>query len=264
VKRIIALVTDFGLEEHYAGAMKGAILSVNPEATIIDISHGIQAHSVLEGALVLAASYRFFPPRTIHVAVVDPGVGGQRRGLIVVGESYFFVGPDNGILSLVMEEMDSFTCYEIQASHYYRPEVSPVFHGRDIFGPVAGWLSRGIAHTHFGGGVTDPIRLPFPRAVTVGKQVEGEVIHIDRFGSHITTIRRRDLEQALSGSKARAFVEGQADAPIPVKGYYGEVPQGEPCALIGSSGFLEIAVNRGRATDRFQCGVGAKVVVTAA
>jgi S-adenosylmethionine hydrolase len=246
---IISLITDFGDNSHYVGTMKGAILSVNPDTTIVDISHGISPHNILEGALALKAAYSYFPYRTTHVVVVDPGVGGPRRPLLVTSERYLFVGPDNGVLSLVMDEIEAYTCYHLTAAHYFRADVSPVFHGRDIFGPVAGWLTRGIRYEHLGDPVDDPVRIAFPKVAVSDGQVEGEVIHGDRFGNLITSIAGRDLESLPGSGAFRCRVGASSGVTVPVVTHYGLVGKGSLCALIGSSGFLEVAVNQGRAAD---------------
>lgn len=263
MQRFISLITDFGWDGHYPGAMKGAILAINPAVEIVDITHGIAAHGILEAALALRSSYGFFPPLTIHVAVVDPGVGGPRRGILVSSEKHLFVGPDNGILGPVMSELGSFACYELTAAHYFHREVSPTFHGRDIFGPVAAWLSRGIECRHFGRKISDPVRLEPPRARAVPGGLEGEVLYVDRFGNLVTSIRDADLAEALGGRAASCAVEG-SDAPIPLRKYYGEAAPGQSCALVGSSGFLEVAVNRGRAAEILGVKVGQKVTVLGA
>lgn len=257
---IITLITDFGLNESYAGAMKGSILSINPEVKIVDITHCIRPHEIMEAALVLKASYCYFPLRTIHAVVVDPGVGGSRRGLMVTSDKYMFVGPDNGVLTLVFEELVNYTCIELTATHYFSKKISPTFHGRDIFGPVAAWLSKGIEHRHFGKIITDPVRLPMKWASTTGGRIEGEVLHIDRFGNLITNIRESDLEKAGAGGGLVCLLEG-IDKPVPLAGYYGDVGIGSPCALVGSCGFLEVAVNRGKAADFFSAAVGDHVIV---
>ncbi len=165
MKRIVTLITDFGWDDGYAGAVKGAILSVNPDVTIVDITHGIPPHSILDAALCLRSVFSFFPPRTVHLVVVDPGVGGERRGLLVTSEHHLFVGPDNGVFTFAREDLETSACYDLTAAHYFSREISPTFHARDIFGPVAGWLTKGIAPENFGAPVNDPVRLRLPQPV---------------------------------------------------------------------------------------------------
>ncbi len=265
MNRIITLLTDYGLEDPFAGSMKGAILSINPEVTIVDITHGIKPFAIMEGALALKAAYPYFPARTIHVVVVDPGVGTNRRGLLVTTEKYLFVGPDNGVFSFILDDQESCTCYELTATHYFRPEISPTFHGRDIFGPVAAWLTKGLSYSHFGSEIVDPVRFSIPRPQAGNNIIQGQVMHIDRFGNLVTTITAPDVRRVF-GEEGRSVCRlGETgDGPVPMCEYYAEVPAGEPCAIIGSSGFLEVAVNQGRATHRFGAKIGHLVTITKA
>jgi S-adenosylmethionine hydrolase len=257
--RIITLTTDFGWDDHLVGAMKGAILSVNGEVSIVDITHSIPPHSILEGALTLKGAYRFFPTRTIHVGVVDPGVGSSRRGLVITSEKYMFVGPDNGIFSLVMDELEHFTCRELDAGHYYRSEVSPTFHGRDIFGPVAAWLTRDVDVRHMGEPVQDPVRISIPSPSRTKEELSGEIIHVDRFGNLITNMTRAELKAWVPTENVSCRFEGKTMERIPFIRYYGEVEKGRLCALVGSSGYIEIALNQANAASHFGVGRGHRI-----
>lgn len=228
--RAISLLTDFGTADYFVGAMKGAILSVNPQAVITDITHHIPAQDVAAGAFTLLAAYDTFPAGTIHVAVVDPGVGSTRRPLAVTAGDYFFVGPDNGIFTYVYDREPSFKGFHLTNPTYFRHPVSSTFHGRDIFAPVAAALSSGVEPSSLGPQIFDPVRL----SATLAPQI----IHIDRFGNLITNITRHGFNPGTSisvnGKVIRAF-----------RSFYGEKvgEPDEPFAIWGSAGFLEISVN---------------------
>jgi S-adenosylmethionine hydrolase len=225
--------------------MKGALLTVNPAAQVVDITHEIPPHDVEAGAFTLLAAFESFPRGTIHVAVVDPGVGSSRRPVVVEGAEHVFVGPDNGLFSHVYERLSGFRVFHVTNEKYFRDEVCATFHGRDIFAPVAGALSRGVRPEELGDEVPDFVRLPFaaPERRADGTLV-GAVIHVDRFGNCITNVTPRDFGGADARGGARLLVGGnevcevrrffadEADAP------------GEPFAIWGSAGFLELAVFR--------------------
>jgi len=241
---IITLLTDFGLDDYYVAAMKGVILSRCEHARLIDISHGIEAQNVLSAAYVLLGAYQFFPSGTIHLAVVDPGVGSSRRGIILRTERYNFVGPDNGLFSLVTPE--PVEVFEIQASAYLPVSISNTFHGRDIFAPVAAALAAGIKPEELGTSIGDPKRLA-PLMQTTGPEIKSRIIHIDRFGNGVTGIERRHLSQDLvSGSFALRI----GDAAIhEQKRFYAEasIIADQPFVIWGSLDFLEISVTNGSA-----------------
>ncbi len=243
---VIALLTDFGLRDHYLGAMKGAILTVCPEATLVDVAHELPPHDVTAGALALEAAYPHFPQGTVFVAVVDPGVGSPRRPLAVAAGRRLFVGPDNGLFSLVLEADCDARLRLLANPRLAREPVSAVFHGRDLFGPAAGHLARGLPFEEAGPTVTDPIRLELPQATRRADGWEGTVLHVDRFGNLITNLRESDLV-ALGGDRLGEIEVSLGGRAVPLVRSYSGVAAGEPCALVGSSGRLEIAVNRGRA-----------------
>src|SRR5262245_37794187 len=197
---VVALLTDFGSQDHYVGAMKGAILTVCPEASLVDLTHEIAAHDVTAGALALASAFRDFPAASVFVAVVDPGVGSPRRALALEAGGYRFVGPDNGILSLVMAEAEGPQALRrIANASLMRPAVSATFHARDVFGPVAAHLARGLPIAEVGPPIDDPVRLSQPevREVAPGEW-EATIVHVDRFGNLITNLFQRDLERILA------------------------------------------------------------------
>ncbi|HET9318076.1 MAG TPA: SAM-dependent chlorinase/fluorinase [Vicinamibacteria bacterium] len=264
---VVALLTDFGSQDHYVGAMKGAILTVCPEATLVDLAHEIPAHDVTAGALALASAWRDFPAQTVFVAVVDPGVGSSRRGLALAAGGYRFVGPDNGLLSLVMAEADGpQALHRIANRALTREAVSATFHARDVFGPVAAHLARGLEVAEVGPAIDDPVRLVQPVLREVGPgEWEATVVHVDRFGNLITNLLRRDLDRVLATVENDfrdlvVVVEGEI---LPLARTYADVPEGEGCALVGSSGRLEVAVHRGNAARQLGAGTGAPVRVRA-
>ena len=195
---VVALLTDFGTSNHYAGAMKGVVLGVCPDVTLVDIAHDLPPHDVLAGALELAACYRYFPPGTIFLVVVDPGVGSARRGLAVEAGEYRFVGPDNGVLSLALRETPPRRVVELTERKYARPTISRTFEGRDRFAPSAGWLAKGVPVTALGRLVRDYLQLDLAApAVTDDAASTGVILTIDRFGNAITNIDRQDLRPAV-------------------------------------------------------------------
>lgn len=255
----IALVTDFGLADHYVGAMKGAILSVCPQATLVDVAHEIPAHDVAAGAFALEAAYRYFPAGTVFVAVVDPGVGTERRPIALGAGRWLFVGPDNGVLSLVLDAHPQARVHLLANPSLYRRPASPVFHGRDLFGPAAGHLANGLPLGETGPRVEDASRLSLPRSKRTAEAVEGVVVHVDRFGNLVTSVTEAEMD-AIAGP-ARRFEVRVGGRAVPLVRTYADVPDGSPCALVGSSGRLEVAVNRGRADALPGAGRGRPVIV---
>jgi S-adenosyl-L-methionine hydrolase (adenosine-forming) len=245
---MVTLLTDFGIKDPYAAMMKGVILSMNPRASIIDISHQVPAGAVSQAAWILRETYPYFPKGTVHVAVVDPGVGTERRGIVAVIGAHLFVGPDNGIFWPMIEASHEARVIHLCNGRYFLQDVSATFHGRDIFAPVAGRLSQGADPFHMGPIIHDPVPLKTPVPGIRGGSLYGRVIRVDRFGNLISNIRRMDMEGFLKGGMGRIRI-----GDLCLDGLhktYGQVPAGEPVALFGSSGYLEIAVNRGRAVDR--------------
>lgn len=255
---IITLTTDFGLEDWFVGTMKGVILGLAPCARVIDLTHEIGVCDVRAGAFTLAASYKFFPPGTVHVAVVDPGVGSKRQAVAIKTATYFFVGPDNGVLSWALAKEKIIAIHLLQNQKFFLKPISRTFHGRDVFAPVAAHLATGVPLQEFGPRVKSLVRLPWPEMKKTNGGLQGEVIYIDRFGNAITNIETASvpLDQTknalvLVGSKKR----------IPLGGFYVSVPPGKPVAVPGSSGFLEIAVNGGSAQNRLRLKIGTRVIV---
>ena len=258
---IITLTTDFGTSDHLVGSMKGAILNVNPAARIVDLNHNVVPFDVLDGALSIANSYRYFPPRTIHLVIVDPGVGTERRPLLVSGEKQFFIAPDNGVLSVILER-ESCTVRHITAQHYFLNPVSPTFHGRDIFSPVAGWLSKAFQTEAFGEVITDHTRFALPKAKTDGLAVKGVVLRVDAFGNLMTNLTAQDLPATAAASgKIKMAVNGKVVHKFATTFASGN--PGEPIAVLGSAGYVEIAVNRGNAARTLGANRGSEVTLEA-
>jgi S-adenosylmethionine hydrolase len=256
---LVALLSDFGTRDHYAGAMKGAVLSVCPDAQLVDIAHDIPPHDVLTAALELAACYRCFPAATIFLVVVDPGVGSSRRGIAAETADYRFVAPDNGVLSAVLAETPARRVVELTERKYARASVSRTFEGRDRFAPAAGWLARGIGLASLGRAAHDIQQLVLPAATIDEAAVRGEVVRVDRFGNLITNIEHRMFDQVARDVAIVVEVNG-LEVPR-VVATYAEVPAGELCALFGSTDHLELAVHTGSAAERLGLGRGAAVVV---
>lgn len=258
----ITLTTDFGLNDPYVGVMKGAILSINPWANIIDLSHGIASHDISEAAFTIGMNYKFFPERTAHVVVVDPGVGSRRRPLLVVTERQYFIGPDNGVFSYVYKkEARTLQVFHITADHYFLKSTSSTFQGRDIFAPVAAWLTGGKEVKNFGEVITDyySIDLPIP---SVGERVvTGEVIHIDKFGNATTNISRTEIDALISQSPGALMKILLLGKDVPMKMYYGEALDKELHSVINSSEYVEFFVNRGSAAALFNISIGDAVEI---
>ncbi len=255
---IITLTTDFGLGDPYVGVMKGVILSINPEIRLVDISHQIKVGDIPYAANILQESYHFFPKGTIHVAVVDPGVGGKRRPIMIGTKDYVFVGPDNGIFWPIVKAQHHVYVIHLTEKKYFLPRIiSRTFHGRDIFAPVAAHLSCGIDPLKMGRKISDPTPLTLPSVEQKGNRLLGQITRVDNFGNLITNIHKEDLLKFLEGEKAVITV---GDLIIEhIKKTYSEAITGEPVALIGSSDCLEISVNLGRASD--QLGINSEQIV---
>ena len=257
---IVSLLTDFGTADYFVGAMKGAVLSVNPSAQVVDITHEVPAYDVEAGAFALLAAFEAFPVGTVHVTVVDPGVGSPRRPLAVEGGGHFFVGPDNGVFGHVYERLKNFRAFQLTDESYFRPAVSSTFHGRDVFAPVAGALSLGVGVEKLGERVEDFVRLPFaaPRRLPDGT-LSGAVIHVDHFGNLITNVTPRDLPEPTTGGDLLIHVGGRRVRGL--RRFFADEGDsaGEPFAIWGSAGLLEIAVFRDSAARALGAGRGTSV-----
>ena len=259
---IITLTTDFGSNDHFVGVMKGVILDIVPEAEIVDICHSVQAFDVLDGALTISQAYSYFPNRTVHVVVVDPGVGTARRPILASSDGYHFVAPDNGVLSLVYARESRMHVRHITSDHYFLQPVSNTFHARDIFSPVAAYLAKEVDALKFGEEVEDYVKFSAPKPKAVDEnRMRGVVLKVDRFGNLITNITPQDAPM-LFGAKAGAFKITVGSREITeIRNAYAEGAPGEVIGLLGSMGFLEIAANRGAAAQLTGAGKGSDVTI---
>jgi S-adenosyl-L-methionine hydrolase (adenosine-forming) len=260
----IALLTDFGYRDHYAGAMKGVIAGIAPGARIIDITHGVPPQSILAGALALRESWRFFPPRTVFVVVVDPGVGTERAPVAIETRAGArFVGPDNGVLSLAAEQAGAIRAVELREPRYRLLPVSATFHGRDIFAPAGAYLWRGVRLGALGPAVREGLeRLELPEPREGVRELRGEALYVDGFGNLISNITREAIERFQARFPAIGLsVRINGRGRLEIRGSYGAVAKGVPLATFGSFELLEIAVRDGSAARHFAAGPGAVVNV---
>lgn len=259
----ITLLTDFGVSDPYVAAMKGVALSLNPDVVLVDISHEVMPHDVLGAAWLLAWSFRYFPPRTVHLAVVDPGVGSERRILAAEVQGQFLMAPDNGLLSVALVQHPPARLISVTNTAYFRHPVSMTFHGRDVFAPVAAHLTLGADLAEMGSPATDPVQLEQAKPRLAGPRVlEGEVVYVDRFGSLITNISRDDLKALDPSGRAALKLEVAEFVIKGIRRTYAEVGVGQLLAVVGSSGLLEVSANRRSAADILGAGRGTAVRVT--
>ena len=255
---IVTLTTDFGLKDPYAAEMKAAILGVCPTAVIVDITHEIAKFNIRMGAYVLASAVPYFPKGSVHVAVVDPGVGTRRRPVVIQTMQGFFVGPDNGLLILAAEKQGITRIHELANPRFMLPKVSNTFHGRDIFAPAAAHLLNGVKPVEFGPEVREAAKPEFAKVTRRNGVLAGEVLHVDGFGNIITNINEKEVVQ--SRVKDAVNVElPSCKLKLKFCKAYGETKPNEPLALIGSHGFLEISINQGNAAEKFKAKAGDKI-----
>ena len=260
MRPVIALLTDFGTVDHYAGTMKGVILGICPDVTLVDITHDIPPHDVMTGALELAAAYRYFPAGTIFVAVVDPGVGSARRGVAADTGDYRFVAPDNGVLTMVLRETPAKKIVELTERRYARPTVSRTFEGRDRFAPAAAWIAKGTQFAALGRPAADIQKLDIPLASADADAIHGRVLRVDRFGNLVTNIERKAVERLGQSSAITIDANGQRIARLVAT--YAELPADGVGALFGSTDHLELAAPSSSAAERLGLGRGAAVTVS--
>ena len=253
-KPIVTLTTDFGLQDHYVGAMKGVILGICPQAQIVDISHEVQPFQIAEGAFLVAQAFSCFPPKTVHVAVVDPGVGTARRPILVEAGTQYFVAPDNGVLALVYGAQ----AHKVRAlsnQRYFRQPVSRTFHGRDIFAPVAAHLAAGLPAPQLGKRIEDYLRPAFLKPQRTGKRTwSGQILHIDRFGNLVTNFHTSDFPDLETLNVSLTIGPQQVSV---VARTYAECGTGELFLIVGSSGYVEVSVNQSSAARAIGCETGA-------
>ncbi len=255
MNRIITLTTDFGALDSYVGQIKGVILNINRAVVFVDITHDIAPFSILEASFVIEGFYKYFPSGSMHLAVVDPGVGTLRRALAIRTKDHTFIGPDNGIFSMVLKREPACEIREISNASVISGNPYPTFHGRDIFAPAAAWLAQGMAFEQIGLLVSDPVLIATPAPREIANGIEGEIIHVDRFGNLSTNIRREDITGAVAEVKV---------GDIAIHGLrksFAESPLGAPLALINSFGYLEIAVNSKAANETLGLGPGMRARV---
>jgi len=258
---IITLTTDFGTNDHYVGAMKGVILDITPDAQIVDISHAVQAFDVLDGALAISQAYSYFPNGTVHVVVVDPGVGTTRRPILASSDGYHFVAPDNGVLSMVYAREERIHVRHISSEHYFRMPVSNTFHGRDVFAPVAAYLAKMVDSHKFGDEIEDYVKFAAPRPKAAGEnRMRGVVLKIDRFGNLISNVTPEDVPALFAESAKFKIVVGSREV-TDIRKSFSEGAPGEVFGVIGSMGYLEIVANRASAAQITGAGKGSEVSI---
>lgn len=244
---IITLTTDFGLSDPYVAMMKGVILSINPSAKLVDVTHQIGAGSVSQAALLIRETFPYFPEGTIHLAVVDPGVGSNRRLIALQVDAHVFVGPDNGLFWPVFRDCGGAKAVQLTQSRYFLPSITPTFHGREIFAPVAAHLSLGLSLESLGPSIRDLTKLAIPQPYVKEGVLCGQIIRVDNFGNLVTNIPSRELLDFLESVHPR--IEAGKLVIRKLSRIYADCEEGEPLALINSSNLLEIAVNLGRASE---------------
>ena len=258
---IITLTTDFGTNDHFVGVMKGVILEIVPEAEIVDICHSVQAFDVLDGALTISQAYSYFPSKTVHIVVVDPGVGTARRPILASNEKYHFVAPDNGVLSLVYAREERIHVRHITSDHYFLQPVSNTFHARDIFSPIAAYLAKEVDPLKFGDEVEDYIRFSAPKPKAIDEnRLRGVVLKVDRFGNLISNITPQDAPMLFEPASSFKIVVGSAEI-TEIHSAYAEGAPGQVFGVLGSMGFLEIAANRASAAQLTGAGKGTDVSI---
>lgn len=257
---LVTLLTDFGTADHFVSSVKAVILGVNPNVEFMDITHQVPAQDIFAGALMLRNAYSVFPRFTLHLAVVDPGVGSSRRPIIVMTDNFNFIGPDNGIFSYIYQMEQINRVVHVNTPHYYREPVSPTFHARDIFAPVAGWMTKGVDPLRIGVEIDDYVKFNIPQPKQISPAVlKGHIIHVDRFGNCLTNISPNELtEDHMDMNKVLVVGNHQISRFC---NYYAECPEGEACALFGSADLLEIAVPKGSAAHKLGINRGTEVTI---
>lgn len=255
---IITLTTDFGLKDHYVSVMKAVMLRIAPDLRFVDVSHEVPPQDIMAGAWVVRNASIHFPPGTVHLVVVDPGVGTDRNPVVIRINDQYFVGPDNGIFSLIADEFD-YQAWKLTDPAYWEENPSDTFHGRDIFSPVAAHLARGVKPEEMGEPVNELVTYRWAVPISDRDGIQGWIIHIDRFGNLISNIPKELIEEAVGESRFRIYVGNTILNRI--EKAYGSVTEGEPVAYIGSSGNLEIAINKGNAMEMLGVQKGAQISI---
>jgi S-adenosylmethionine hydrolase len=261
--KITTLTTDFGLKDPYVAEMKGTILSICPNTTIVDVTHEIAKFNTRMGAYVLASAAPYFPKNSVHVAVVDPGVGTNRRPILIKTTQGFFVGPDNGILVLAAEKQGIICIHELSNPQFMLPKTSNTFHGRDIFAPAAAHLLNGVKPAELGPKISEAVKSGFAKVTLRNGVLVGEVLHVDGFGNIVTNINEKEAAQNNLKGEISVELPGH-QLKLKLSKSYGETEHEEPLALIGSHGFLEIALNQNSAAEKFKSKLGDRVTISPA
>lgn len=258
---IVTLTTDFGTNDYFVGAVKGVILDIVPEAAIVDISHAVQPYDVLDGALTISQTYSYFPTGTVHMVVVDPGVGTARRPILASSDGYHFVAPDNGVLSMVYAKEERIHVRHITSEHYFRQPISNTFHGRDIFAPCAAYLAKLVDSHKFGDEIEDYVKFAAPKPKPAGEnRLRAVVLKVDRFGNLITNVTPDDAPALFSGKSSFKITVGNKEI-TEIRSNYAEGGPGEVFGIIGSMGYLEIVANRAAAAQITGAGKGSEVSI---
>ena len=259
---IVTLTTDFGTSDHFVGAVKGVILDIVPEAAIVDITHAIQAFDVLDGAIAISQTYSYFPTGTVHMVVVDPGVGTTRRPIIASSDGYHFVAPDNGVLSMVYAKEDRIHVRHVTSEHYFRQPVSNTFHGRDVFAPVAAYLAKLVDSHKFGDEIEDYVKFAAPKPKPAGdNRLRAVVLKVDRFGNLITNLTPQDAPNLFGADPAPFKIVVGSKEITDIRTNYAEGAPGEVFGILGSMGYLEIVANRAPAAQVTGAGKGSEVSI---
>jgi len=259
MRGMISLISDFGEKDGWVGTMKGVILGINPEARIVDISHRVTPGDILEASLILQASFPFFPGGTVHLCVVDPGVGSERRAIVVATPSYTFVGPDNGLFTPIYQRGDFQALEIINRALFYSPQPSQTFHGRDIFAPVAAHLSLGLALEEVGPQIADVVKVDLPSPLVGSKEIRGEVIYVDRFGNLTTNITKELFERKVRANPFELRTGKRVLKALARS--YADIAKGKLLAHWGSWGYLELSVNQGSAQKLLSATKGTKLTI---
>lgn len=256
MRNVITLTTDFGLQDYYVSAMKAVMLGIAPDARLVDISHEVPSQDIMAGSWILKNSAMLFPPNTVHLVVIDPGVGTERNPIAVQIEDQYFVGPDNGIFSLLTEERD-YQAVRLSNKNYWRENPSNTFHGRDIFAPAAAHLSQGVALEKLGEPLEELVTYRWTVPIADKDGLEGMVIHIDKFGNLVTNITADLIEEVIGDKSVKIYVGNTILDEVTTT--FGAVTEGEPVAYIGSSGMLEVGINKGNAEKMLGVQKGAQI-----
>jgi len=258
MSQIITLTTDFGLQDHYVSAMKAVMLGIAPDVRFVDVSHEIPAQDIMAGAWVVKNTAFLYPPGTVHLVVVDPGVGTSRHPIALKIRDQYFVGPDNGIFSLLFKEYE-YEAYKLNNSTYWAQGLSNTFHGRDVFAPVSAHLSTGVSLDEIGEPIDDLVTYHWAVPIADKDGLQGWVVHIDRFGNLITNISDKLIEDHLKRKTVKIYVGNTMLNKV--VSTFGDVEEGEPAAFIGSSGMLEIGINKGNAARMLSVDKGAQISI---